>query len=104
MRRLTRRYKRWLIQRARNEARKHHFRDKWLTALIATRSGQRLAKVLPEGRLPPVFCLDDAYEETIGFIHDLRIRQNRLPPLMALRGTRIGWVRNYHDFKTLQRI
>jgi hypothetical protein len=77
--------------------------------LIATQSGVRLAKVIPEGKLPPVLCLDKQYEQTVGFIHDLRIRTNKLPSpavrqQMIKHSGRIGWIRNYQDFKSLTEI
>ena len=109
MRRLTPRYKHWLLLRARDAARRRGEQLKWRKAFIATRTGTRLANVRAGNQLPPVLCLDKAYEETVGFIHDLRIRTAKVPTpavrlQMAKHGGRIGWVRNYQDFKSLTEI
>jgi hypothetical protein len=109
MRRLTPRYKHWLLRRTRYEARKRRRPSPWQTALIQTRAGVKLARVLADDTLPPILCLDKAYEQTVGFIQDLRIRTSRLPSRLvrtqidAHRG-RVGWIRNYQDFKTLREI
>jgi hypothetical protein len=76
MRRLTPRYQRWLKRRARNEARRRGVRFTWRTAVFATQTGIRLARVLPKDKLPPVLCLDKQYEQTIGFIQNFRVRTN----------------------------
>jgi hypothetical protein len=109
MRRLTPRYKNWLMLRARNAARRRGVRRIWRTALIATSFGTRLVNVRESGALPSVLCLDNAYNDTVGFIYDLRIRTGRTPPAaiqrhMLRHGGRIGWVRNYQDFRSLNEI
>jgi hypothetical protein len=109
MRRLTPRYKYWLAHRARYQERKHGHRSPWRTAFIATRTGTRLAKVLPDDALPPILCLDQEYEQTVGFIQNLRIRTSKLPSHAVKRQMnrhrgRVGWFRNYQDFKTLREI
>jgi hypothetical protein len=108
MRRLTPRYKRWLLRRARKQLRQRRRPMNWAWATVTDRAGERLARVLPHD-VPDVLCLDKAYRETVGFIHDFRIRAARFPSLLvgaqlAKRGGRIGWIRNYQNFTMLREI
>lgn len=109
MRRLTPKRKQWLIRRARNEARRRGHQSAWKSVTVASPVGPRLVNVLPSSALPQVLCLDKSYRETIGFIHDLRVRTSRLPPAtiqrqLTKRGGRIGWIRNYQDFRSVTEI
>jgi hypothetical protein len=109
MRRLSPKYKHWLLRRAYYAARKRRKPSSWKWAVVDSRVGQRLAKVVPGSKLPSVLCLDEAYLETVGFINDLRIRTSRFPSgtinrQLATHGGRRGWVRNYQDFNPLHKI
>jgi hypothetical protein len=109
MRRLTPRYKQWLRFRARNEARRKGHRGVWKIALIATQFGERLARVRTDDVLPPILCLERELEQTVGFVYDLRVRTSKLPSALIRRQMvkhrgRIGWVRDYQDFKSLKEI
>jgi hypothetical protein len=78
-------------------------------ATLTDQAGERLARVLPHGVTPSVLCLDKAYRETVGFIHDFRIRAARFPSVLvraqlAKRGGRADWIRNYQDFTKLREI
>jgi hypothetical protein len=108
MRRLTYRYKHWLLRRARKELRRRRRGTNWMWGTLTERTGERLARVLPHDT-PTVLCLDKAYRETVGFIHDFRIRAARLPSVLvraqlAKHGGRVGWIRNYQDFTMLREI
>jgi hypothetical protein len=108
MRRLTLRYKRWLVRRATAEVRKRKSPRKWVWGTVTAKSGERLSRVLPHDT-PPVMSLDTAYRETIGFIHDFRLRVSNYPSIklrahLAHHGGRIGWIRNYQDFKSVREI
>jgi hypothetical protein len=107
MKRLTPRFKSWLVYRARK-----HFRprrdSRWRWATVATQQGLRLNRVLPQA-MPARLCLDRAFGETVGFIAGLRRRTMRMPgPAvqyeMARRRGRRGWLRNYQDFSCLREI
>ena len=109
MRRLTPRYKHWLLLRARDAARRRGEQLKWRKAFIATRTGTRLANVRAGNRLPPVLCLDKAYGKPSGSSTTFAYGRPRYLLLrfgcrMAKHGGRIGWVRNYQDFKSLTEI
>jgi hypothetical protein len=71
MRKLTLRYKHWLLRRARKQLRQRRRGTNWMWATLTDQAGERLARVLPHGVTPSVLCLDKAYRETVGFIHDL---------------------------------
>jgi hypothetical protein len=109
MRRLTYRYQHWLEHRAHAELRKRRRGSGWKFALVASKQGEKLARVLPSGDLPEILCLDRAYTETVGFIHDLRLRTSRMPSAVLAKQLarsygRIGWIRNYQNFKSLREI
>jgi hypothetical protein len=108
MRRLTPRYKNWLLHRARRESGMRFRATGWTFAVVASRDGARLAHVRP-AKMPSLLCLDRAYEPTISFVTEMRVRTSRaLSPAvrahMRRHSGRIGWLRNYQDFSSLQKI
>jgi hypothetical protein len=109
MRRLTPRYKQWLAKRARYESARRGRATRWVVSRVAWASGGRLVRTIDPEKLPPVLCLDDAYDDTIAFIHNLRLRTRRTPAAAVYRQMRrhkgrVGWLRNYQDFKSLRHI
>jgi hypothetical protein len=116
VRKLTSRFQRWLVHRAINQRKRKLRRvarlrgSKTRIAVFSNELGTRLIRIAGEGQgTPTTLCLDQNYDETIAFFHDLRQR-TRLPTkgaLVAPRGrrpARIGWVRNYRDFTKLKHI
>ena len=104
MKRLSPRYKNWLIYRARKPFRTRR-QNRWRWATVANQQGLKIARVLSQP-MPTVLCLENAYESTVGFISELRLRSMLSPgPAvqleMARRRGRVGWVRNYRDFSQL---
>ena len=105
MKRLTPRFKHWLVRRAQKRRRRQ---SRWIYATVATREGTVVQHVRPS-RMPERLCLDDAYDETIGFVAGMRTRWSR-PPSLAVRQQmnrhwgRIGWIRDYQDFTSLHEI
>lgn len=108
MKRLTLRYKLWLMNRAKRENRRRSHGTKWTSALVASRSGSQWLRVLPQP-MPSVLCLDTAYHATVGFVAELRARTIRgvspsVRAEMARRRGRLKWLRNYRDFSCLTQI
>jgi len=77
-------------------------------ALLSSSYSKRYVKVLTERSLPAVMCLDRNFQETIAVLTDLRKLTLRSSAGRLLhpsgKGTRIGWVRNATDFKSLESI
>ena len=109
MRRLTKSYKRWLLQRSRAEFRRKRRHDNARLALIQFLDGTRQVKVSGATPMPARLCLDEAYEESISFFYRLRKKAAHptrgcvLWPRGKKRG-RVGRIKGYTDFVALRQI
>jgi hypothetical protein len=108
MKRLTPRYRRWLLHRQRST--KSHRRDRdTLIHTIAREGSIRYARVGgTRFDVPADFCLDSNRDEMLAFLSDFRKRMS-LPkkgwiPLPKSSGARTANIRGYYDFAAIQRI
>ena len=108
LRKLTHRYWRWMRYRATAGKRRRVPVGRMALLSIGGQTA-RPVRVLGDGSLPAVMCLDRNYAETVAVLTDLRVRtmtrmRGRLLIPSGRRASRIGWVRNFRDFTPLKSI
>lgn len=104
MKKLTRRYRNWLIYRSRkSDAQRSGRRPKF--GQLTTNAGIQLVQLTAGKTIPNNLCLDTALRETLTFFFQLRAKTvNRGFPTFKSQPMNIGWIRGYTDFTTLRRI
>lgn len=110
MRKISPRYRRWLIFQAKKgiEKTRREFPGARI-ALLSSPQAARYVRILSERSLPAIMCLDRNFTETIETLTDLRQltstpAKGRLLRVRGRRKGRIGWVRNATNFRSLQNI
>jgi hypothetical protein len=99
MKKLTRRFQRWLIYRCRPKKRsKPRFGE------LTTLNGTQRVRLSRAVNLPSNLCLDQNIDETLSYFSNLRYRTLLHGIRNRPRHTRIAWVRGYTDFTTMRRI
>lgn len=108
MRRLTPKYKMWLLLRAKNQLRRKAEASPEV-ALLRYEDGSRTVKISGRHIVPDILCLDDNYESTIELFSSIR-KKASIPTRTTVtipkrkKGSRPAWVRNYHDFSIINKI